>query len=254
MLSYQHIYHAGCLADVHKHLALSAILQQMVQKDKPLYYMETHAGRGIYNLNSPESLKTGEAKQGILSLMNKLPKGHPYTEIVKKSPKDVYYGSPGFAQQILRKDDRIFLCELHPQEFAALKDNFANLRNVFVYNEDGYQKVLAMSPPAVRRGVVLIDPSYEVKDEYLQAAEFVKKLHKKWGETVIILWYPILKSGLHQEMCEVLRNAGLPKFWQQEVGFTPNENNTIGSGLMVCNLPYGSEKDLDVISSVFALA
>ena len=251
MLSYQHIYHAGCLADVHKHMALSVVLEQMVQKDKPLYYMETHAGRGLYDLNSEESKKTGEAQEGIITLRAKLPAEHPYTKILNSMQKNYYPGSPTIAHNILRQNDRLFLMELHPQEFRVLKENMGNYRNVFVHNKDGYQEVLALSPPLVRRGVVMVDPSYEVKDEYLQAAEFIKALHKKWPETTIILWYPLLKSGLYKDMCETLENAGLPKLWRQEIKFSNKENNTIGSGLIICNLPYGSEDKLKNIKKFF---
>ncbi len=250
MLSYQHIYHAGCLADVHKHAALSIILSKMVEKDKSIYYMETHAGRGLYDLNSDESQKTGEANAGITKLRNKLPPKHPYTKLLESLPKNIYPGSPLIAHKILRPIDRLFLSELHPQEFSALKNNMGNYSNVFVHDDNGYKKVLALSPPIVRRGLVLIDPSYEVKTEYADAAEFVKKLHKKWPEAVIMLWYPILQSGYHKEMCAILKTAELPKFWQQEVNFK-NGGNTLGSGLVICNLPYGTENGLDAAKSIF---
>ncbi len=250
MLSYQHIYHAGCLADVQKHAALAVVLEQLVQKDKPLYYMETHAGRGLYDLSSVESTKTGEANAGIIALRNKLPANHPYTKILNSLPKNIYPGSPTIAHKILRRDDRMFLMELHPQEFRILKDNMGNYSNVFTHNEDGYAQTLALSPPIVRRGLVLIDPSYEIKDEYGQTAEFVRKLHKKWPETVIMLWYPILKSGAHDVMVDTIKTYNLPKFWQQEIIFSKTAN-TLGSGLIMCNLPYGSEAGLEAIRIFF---
>ena len=251
MLSYQHIYHAGCLADVQKHSVLAVICEQMVRKDKPLYYMETHAGRGIYDLKSVEAEKTGEAREGILAMRTKLPQAHPFTQVLAKFPDNIYPGSPAVAHSILRKTDRMFLTELHPQEFTALKNNM-NYVNVFVQNDDGYTGVLAKSPPLVRRGLVMVDPSYEVKDEYLQAAKFVVELHKKWAEAVIILWYPILRTGLHKDMCEILEKAKLPKFYRQEIIFPgKHADNTLGSGIIICNLPFGSENGLEEIRSFF---
>lgn len=250
MLSYQHIYHAGCLADVQKHSALSVILEQLTQKDKPLYYMETHAGRGLYDLASPQSTKTGEANAGILKLRKKLPPEHPYTKVLNSLSDNIYPGSPTIAHKMLRRDDRMFLMELHPQEFSHLKQIIGNYSNVFVHHDDGYKKVLALSPPVVRRGIVLIDPSYEMKEEYSKVVEFVKKLHKKWPEVVIVLWYPVLESALHKDMVRELKALDLPKFWHQELKFK-NGGNTLGSGLVIANLPYGCENRLNQIENIF---
>lgn len=252
MLSYQHIYHAGCLADVHKHMALSAVLEQMAKKDKPFYYMETHAGRGLYNLNSQESLKTGEAESGILSLRSRLPAGHAYTKLLDDMGTGFYPGSPMVAHKLLRRDDRMFLMELHPQEFAGLKQNMGQFSNVFLHNRDGYKQVLALSPPLVRRGIVLVDPSYELKEEYTQAAEFIGKLHKKWPEAVVVIWYPVLKAGYHKEMMETLNAMALPKAWHQEVLFKrPKETAMLGSGLFICNMPYGAEIEAEKAKQLF---
>src|SRR5690606_5502399 len=168
MLSYQHIYHAGCLADVQKHMVLSIILAHLVKKDKPLSYIETHAGRGLYDLKSPEALKTKEASHGIEKLWPEVPKNTPYAKILEETHAhfgpSFYPGSPFIACSLLRVCDQLTFMELHPQEYDALKRTFKG-RNIQIHQRDGYEGTLALSPPHPRRGLVFIDPSYEVKTE-----------------------------------------------------------------------------------------
>ena len=250
MLSYQHSYHAGCLADVHKHAALALMLAQLVEKDKPLTYIETHAGRGLYNLHSKEAEKTQEAEHGILPLLaaKKFPPNHPYLQALqatqKRHGKNAYAGSPLIAQHFLRRDDRLFLMDLHPQEYAALVQN-TRAPNTKCRQKDGYAEALAISPPQIRRGFVLIDPSYEIKSEYEQAALAILQLHKKWNVATILLWYPILEDARHEKMCEILVEANLPKFWQQEILFPENSfYRARGTGLICINTPFGVEHEL----------
>ncbi len=257
MLSYQHSYHAGCLADVHKHAALSIMLHKLTEKDKALTYMETHAARGFYDLSAPEALKTGEAEKGIIALTNEMaiPKDHPYAKILAKTKYDLgpdfYPGSPLIAELSLRDFDQLILMELHPQEYAALKENM-DAPNIHIHKRNGYEGVLALSPPTPRRGFVLIDPSYEVKTEYQEAAEFILKLHRKWAEATILLWYPILKASHHHELTRLLESANLPKYWHQEILFSKSDENQMqGSGLICINLPFGTEESLAQLKTFF---
>ena len=256
MLSYQHVYHAGCIADVHKHASLSVLLDVMARKDKPLTYIETHAGRGVYDLNAPEAEKTKEADKGIRAFLKagKLPQDHPYTLLLRKMAaeigENVYPGSPFIAEALLRPTDSIILSELHPQEYRALK-RLTDYPNVHIHNRDGYEAVLALCPPTPRRGMVFIDPSYEIKTEYEKAAKTILKLHKKWEQGVIFLWYPILKEGLHRSMTEKLLSAGLPKLYHGEVRFAGVAEGMTGSGIMIINTPYQSEKELNEIKKWF---
>ena len=243
MLSYQHAYHAGNLADIHKHQWLSRILDRLVQKDKPLSYIETHAGRGLYDLTSAESLKTSEAKTGILrSSFKDL---HPayrdvLTAVHQEHGANAYPGSPKIAQTILRPSDKIHLCELHPQEFNALADNVGNDDRVRTYNEDGLKRALKLCPPTPRRGMMMIDPSYEVKTEYSALPDFIAEIHTKWNVGVIALWYPILPSGAHQPMIAALENMNSPKTFKDEVLFDTglSDHRLKGSGLFVINMPW----------------
>lgn len=250
MLSYQHMYHAGNKADMHKHRALAVMLELLAAKNKPLTYMETHAGRGLYDLTAPEAQKTGEAAEGILkSKISELAAASsPYYSTIerirKKYGATFYPGSPLFAKHLLRPTDTIQLMELHPQEHSELRRNLHS-PNVHIHKRDGYEGVLAISPPQPRRGMVMIDPSYEVKTEYDTAAEFIRKLHRKWAEATILLWYPILKENYHQAMTEQLTEKTYPNFWQHEVRFeTIHNKGMLGSGLVCINLPYGADKKL----------
>lgn len=259
MLSYQHIYHAGCLADVHKHMALVAVLRALLAQKKPLTYIDTHAGRGLYDLSSPEAEKTGEAKAGILRLLDEgaIPEG-PYLDLLRKVRAKygatAYPGSPLIAQMLLRSMDMLHFTELHPREYAALRENLHG-RNLDIQQRDGYAVTMAISPPTPRDGLVLIDPSFEVKMEYEQAAEFVISLHQKWPEAVIMLWYPMLKTGYFELMAEWVEKANLPGFYRHESVFhNPEEvRGMYGSGLVAVNLPQACVDALEEADALFGL-
>jgi 23S rRNA (adenine2030-N6)-methyltransferase len=256
MLSYQHIYHAGNLADVHKHSLLAWSLAYMTRKDKPLSYMETHAGRGLYDLAASEAVKTGEAAQGIARAADWFPPDHPYSQIrariqTKHSPQ-AYPGSPVIAAEGLRPMDSLYLAELHPQEFAALKSNMQPYGGVFK-QMDGWDMALSMCPPDPRRGLLLIDPSFEVKTDYETIPKTIQQIHRKWGVGVIMLWYPILTDGPHKPMIRELQ-AALPDAITHEVNFPParDGHRMIGSGLFVVNAPYGFVEEAAALSALFS--
>ena len=251
MLSYQHMYHAGCLADVHKHLCLSVILNKMAENNKAMSYIETHAGRGIYDLSSAEAKKTGEAEVGICKILaqKKLHSSHPYHRVIAQvraqNNLNYYPGSPYIAKSFLRAQDTLHLMELHPKEFEFLKRNIKG-KNITIHKCDGYSGALSALATKVNRGIVLIDPSYEIKSEYDQAADFIKNLHRQKPEISILLWYPILSTNLHYSMCKLLTHAKLSNFWQQEVFFkTDDVKRAIGSGLIAVNLTTETTKELD---------
>lgn len=258
MLSYQHIYHAGCLADVHKHAALTLLLTKMAEKPKPVSYLETHAGRGRYDISCVEAEKTGEAKDGIVKLMNegKLPLAHPYVKIITAAKalhgNNCYPGSAYIAKAILKEKSQLHLMEMHPQECAALRRNMQG-EDTHIHQRDGYAGTLAISPPVPRRGIVFIDPSYEQKTEYELMADYIAKMHKKWPEAVIMLWYPLLVSGLHENMRQKIISLEFPKLWHQEVVFKKNGRIGVmqGSGLICINTTFGIDKELANIQSWF---
>jgi 23S rRNA (adenine2030-N6)-methyltransferase len=254
MLSYQHGYHAGNLPDVHKHAALAVLLAALTAKDKPLSYLESHAGRGLYDLAAPEARKTGEARAGVDALLARkaLPEEHPWTVAVQRVRATygptAYPGSPAIARALLRPGDRMHLMELHPQEHAALERGF-RAPDVHIHRRDGHEGLPALVPPVPRRGLVLIDPSYEMKTEYAGAGDLLLSVHRKWPHAVILLWYPVLEAGLHGELVRTLEGAFLPKVWRDEAQLTGSALRMRGSGLFCVNTPYTAEPILRTTSA-----
>ncbi len=247
MLSYQHAYHAGNPADLHKHLVLAELLSLLTRKARGISYMETHAGRGRYDLSAPEALKTGEAAEGIEALeLPDCPLATALQTTRRQFGESAYPGSPLIAQTLLRDQDRLHLMELHPAEFGALRRALRS-ETTAVHKRDGYEGVLSLSPPKPRKGLVLVDPSYEVKTEYEQVADFTHKLMAKWPEATVMIWYPILPAGRH----DALINALKIKYLRHEVSFALKDGEgMIGSGLLLVNAPYGSD---DILKRVPAL-
>lgn len=243
MLSYQHGFHAGNMADVHKHSLLAWMLDYMIRKDKPLTYLETHAGRGLYDTTDAMALKTGEAAQGIKIAEKWFPKDHPYLRALAAVRADhgpnAYPGSPLIAAHVLRSTDPIVLSELHPQEFAALKDTMAP-HHVTCAQQDGFEMALSRCPPDPRRGIMLIDPSFEIKTDYETIPGTIAKVHRKWGVGVIALWYPILTDGRHTQMIAELCST-VANVFVHEVRFPPARqgHGMVGSGMAIINAPYG---------------
>lgn len=244
MLSYQHLYHAGNLADVHKHALLAVALDYLGRKPKPLTFFETHAGRGLYDLAAPEAAKTGEAARGVGRLLEMFPKAHPYARVVRQTRAlhgaNAYPGSPLIAVLLQRPGDLAHLAELHPQEFAALEAAMQPYA-ALCHFRDGIDYAVSKVPPEPRRGMLLIDPSYEVKEDYEAMPHHLYHLHRKWNVGVLMLWYPILTSGVHAEMVKVLDACNFPGALRHEVSFAPAKrgHGMVGSGVFMVNAPYG---------------
>jgi 23S rRNA (adenine2030-N6)-methyltransferase len=253
MLSYQHLYHAGNLADVHKHAALSWVLDYLTRKDKPLSYIETHAGRGVYDLGAAEAVKTGEAAAGIKLAEALFPPDHPYRQRLAETRAahgpQAYPGSPLIAALGLRETDTLHLAELHPQEHTHLKATSRDW-GAHVYQKDGFDLALALTPPTPRRGLMLVDPSYEVKADYEALPRHLANIHRKWNVGLLMLWYPILQGGAHGPMLQALETA-FPDGLRHEIRFPPvrEGHRMVGSGLFVVNPPFGLDQELAVLSS-----
>lgn len=235
MLSYQHVYHAGNRADLMKHDALARLLAALTGKPRPITYMETHAGRGLYDLASPEARRTGEAADGILKA--ELPAG-PFAEALARVRARhgamAYPGSPLIARELLREGDRLVLMELHPAEHALLVRALKG-PGVAIHRRDGFEGVLALSPPVPRRGLVLVDPSYEVKSDYEAVPVFAARLVRRWPEATVLIWYPILAEARHESLIAGL--APMP-FQRHEARFGATRGMK-GCGLLGLNLPHG---------------
>lgn len=255
MLSYQHIYHAGNLADVHKHVLLAWILSYMVRKDKPVSYIETHAGRGLYDLQDPAALKTAEAAEGIYKASDFFDDAHPFAGVLTQIRRDFgasfYPGSPLIAASLLRPGDRMHFAELHPAEFDALDFNTSST-GAKCYQMDGFELAHSICPPTPRRGAMLIDPSYEIKTDYTKIPQQISKLRKSWNVGVICLWYPILTVSQHMGMLRSLQQDH-PSALRHEVRFPPAKkgHGMIGSGIFVINPPYGLAEEMARLGAHF---
>ncbi len=255
MLSYQHLYHAGNAADVHKHALLARTLNYLTKKDKPLSYLETHSGRGLYDLGAEEAVKTGEAARGIHRLASGFAPDHPYTRALTETRTrfgpSAYPGSPLIAATLLRASDKLHLAELHPGEHAHLDATLSPF-GAKTLKEDGWAMAMSRTPPTPRRGLMLIDPSWEVKDDYTNAPKRLSDLHKRWNVGILMLWYPILVDARHTPMIREIKHA-LPDALIHEVAFPPARpgHGMIGSGLIVVNPPYGFAEEAAHVKALF---
>ncbi|MDP1604199.1 MAG: 23S rRNA (adenine(2030)-N(6))-methyltransferase RlmJ [Legionella sp.] len=247
MLSYQHGYHAGNFADVVKHLTLTRIMNYMVEKDKPLFYMETHAGRGMYDLKDGQSSKTEEFREGISLLWEKRQKAPalltPYLDVIKSlNPSDTlryYPGSPYLAIAGLRSQDRLCFSELHPREFSYLEQLPDLGQNVSFNHSDGLKELSARLPPIERRGLIFMDPSYEIKDDYKSIPNTIKTALSRFSTGVYCLWYPLVDRRLHDQLIRGLRNIGSDNVLRIEFFLSAKAQAGMnGCGLWVINPPY----------------
>ena len=266
MLSYQHSYHAGNHADILKHFVLSYVMEYLNKKEKPYTFFDTHSASGVFDLLDNKSLKTSEAQNGIIKLINQndLPQQlDVYLNVVKDNLKNnIYFGSPKIEEFFVRQQDTLILSELHPTEFQNLKNNFHKTsKNVQIHNRNGWEMIKALTPPKTKRGAVLIDPSYEQKEDYDIAAKTISFINKKWSNGIILLWYPLLKyrqddiNLMIQSICNNVKENNqnteivnlqlciADKDSHTEVELAENaEVNKIprlyGSGMLVINAPY----------------
>ncbi|WP_104400235.1 23S rRNA (adenine(2030)-N(6))-methyltransferase RlmJ [Vibrio penaeicida] len=256
MLSYRHSFHAGNHADVLKHIVQSLILNALNQKEKPYVYHDTHSGVGRYDLTHEWSEKTGEYKQGIARLWqaNNLPEEiQTYLEAVQSLNQDsslrYYPGSPRVARAHIRKQDRMVLTELHPSDHPLLEQEFHRDRQVSIYKEDGFQRLKASLPPKERRGLVLIDPPYELAHEYRDVVNAIAQSHKRWATGVYAIWYPVVNRHDIDDMLSGLEKLGIRKILQVELGVSAdtNERGMTASGMIVINPPWKLENQMKEI-------
>ena len=256
MLSYRHSFHAGNHADVIKHIVQSLILSSLQQKEKPFVYHDTHSGVGRYDLNHEWSEKTGEYKLGIGRLWDEveLPEElNNYLDAIKQlnegNELQFYPGSPRVARAHLRKQDRMVLTELHPSDYPLLQQEFQRDRQVSIFKEDGFQRLKASLPPKERRGLVLIDPPYELAKEYRDVAQAIYQAHKRWATGIYAIWYPVVNRCDIEDMIESIKGLGIRKILQIELGVAPdtNERGMTASGMIVINPPWKLEQQMKTI-------
>ena len=291
MLSYQHIFHAGNHADILKHCVLLQVLNSLNKKEKPYTFFDTHAASGLYDLTDGRSLKTGEAGRGIMTLTALTEEGkegsdsarplppllQSYLDFVKPYIADSRYpGSPEIERCFMREQDTLILSELHPQEIENLRVNMKLPRektpSVQIHKRNGWEMLSALTPPATKRGAVLIDPSYEETDDYVQAADTITAVHKKWSNGIIMLWYPLLahREGEIESMLDRITEGARALNSNIEIAnlqlevFDKNEHREVsledfrasegknpprlyGSGMLVLNAPWKLEEETNAV-------
>jgi 23S rRNA (adenine2030-N6)-methyltransferase len=260
-MNYQHAFHAGNFADVHKHAVLARILTYLKQKPAPFRVIDSHAGAGRYDLCSAEASRSGEWREGIARVWveAELTKGligellAPYLEAIAACNPGgalrTYPGSPLVAQKLLRPQDRLVACELEPRAAAALTATLRGDRRAKAVAIDGWTAIGAYVPPKERRGLVLIDPPFEQAGDFLRLSEELAAAHRKWPTGIYMLWYPIKSREAPDTLARRLQRLGMPKILRSELMLHPPrvDGGLAGSGLIVVNPPFTLEADLRIL-------
>lgn len=259
MFSYRHGYHAGNHADVLKHICQMLIIDKLKQKDKGFTYIDTHSGAGLYDLSSEQSLKTKEFQQGIARLADYSgaePTVLAYQELTSSYLKlQQYPGSPEIARVLMRDQDQLHLMEWNNQEVINLKRQITG-SHVSVHHRDGYEGLIALVPPALKRGLVLTDPSYETPEDYQLVVDAISKAYKRWPTGIYAIWYPLLskrdedqadcferattKHKKSQKMLQALTQQGYKNVLQVELAVQNPDTfaGMYGSGMAIINAPW----------------
>ncbi len=252
MLSYRHLFHAGSFADVFKHVLLTRLLLALNEKDKPYFYLDTHAGIGRYDLSHPWAQKGREFESGITKLLERTDAPaamKPYLDIVRGENPDGhlrhYPGSPLIARRLIRPIDRIALTELNKTDCAELQAVFARDRRVTVQLSDGYQALKAHLPPKERRGLVLIDSSFDRAREFARLAQALHEAHTRWATGTYAIWYPMMGAGVIRGFERAIEDAGIRKVLQFELSILPEDASTMpGSGMIIVNPPWKFDTEM----------
>lgn len=247
MLSYRHAFHAGNHADVLKHWIYSLVLDYFNQKDKPYWVIDTHAGAGAYRLTDAAASKTAEYEAGIARLQAADTEHRlaVYLQAVQQFRQqhgaNTYPGSPSIAQSFLRQADKLRLFELHPADAQLLSDLFSQQkRQTAVAVKDGFEGIKACLPPPTKRGLVLIDPPYEVKDDYQRVVDCLKDSLKRFATGTYLIWYPRLQRPEPALMLEKLRQLNTDYLHVTLDVHAPRTDGfgMYGSGMWVINPPW----------------
>jgi 23S rRNA (adenine2030-N6)-methyltransferase len=260
LLSYRHAFHAGNFADVLKHSVLTLVLEYMARKDKGFTYIDSHSGAGMYSLNDEYAQKTGEYKDGIAKILEAVDDENfpealmPYIELLEKlntenGELEIYPGSPGIAKQFMRRQDSAHLFELHPTDIQHLTEFCARWNKSHVKQSDGYQGILGLIPPPSRRGVILIDPPYELKEDYTKAVKTIVKAYKKFTSGTYILWYPVVTRERINAMEKDFSRSEVKNLLQVEFCLKDDSDQygMTGTGLFIVNPPWQLESQLTEI-------
>ena len=247
MYSYQHRYHAGNFADLHKHTCLLAIINYLNKKPNPIFYLDAFAGEGLYDIQSFEAQKNQEylTGYGLLEQAAKQTSYPLFEQLYNLTKSNLIPGSPLVIASNMRENDRAFFIDNHPQAYEQLASNFQYDKNIKTAKRDSYEAVKSLIPYIESRGVILIDPSYEVKKEYQDISNLVLNSYKKNSTGIYIIWYPILANkNYHKEIFSLL-DIDNNKIWHHQ--FKPYDyyEGMIGSGLIVLNMPWSVDTQIE---------
>ena len=255
-MNYRHGYHAGNFADVLKHVALVAILAHLRKKEAAFSVVDTHAGRGAYDLSGEQAQRTGESENGIARLTDmtgEMPEAlSTYLSMAREAGAKFYPGSPLIAARLLRPQDRLTAIEKHPEEFALLKQALAPYRNAAAETGDGYARALKLLPPPARRGLVLIDPPFESPEEFSVLARMVRDAVRKFATGIFEVWFPIKSQAETDAFVGEVLAGGIDKALCVDVKVPAPEGKLNRAGLLVVNPPYGCEAQMRAAAGLLA--
>lgn len=261
-MNYRHAYHAGGFTDVLKHAVLTRLVLYLERKPAPIFVLDTHAGLGRYDLAGPEATRTHEADAGIHRLMARRDVPEfivPYLDRVRnlQTPGEAlqhYPGSPRLIRDLLRRGDRLFAVEKHPEDVLALRREFARDRQTRVFALDGYEALGSFVPPRERRGLVLIDPAYEAEDETERLCAALRTALRQWADGLYAVWYPIKEPAQVRALHAAVRddpNVRRALVVDLELA-KPDGETLVGCGLVIINPPYVLPEELDAFMPYLA--
>lgn len=256
-MNYRHIYHAGSFADVAKHFILTLLIDSLKRKESGFTYLDTHAGVGLYDLQDPAAIKTTEATSGIqqLIMQNNIPAEiNDYINIIKQvnnelgyqiPPARFYPGSAMVVKKLLRPQDNIIINELHPEDFLELKRNFKYDKQATCHKRDAYEFLPAILP--VKRGLTLIDPPYEEKNEYEKIIACLKKSLQRWPNGIYAIWFPIKNENTQILYDQLLAITQAPILITELTIKNAEELGLLGTGLIIINPPWQIEAKIEPV-------
>ncbi len=255
MLSYQHEYHAGNAGDVLKHAVLALVIRALQRKPSPLRVLDAHAGSGSYDLTTREARKNAEHEAGIARVLaTAAPPAEiaPYLEAVRACNTGAslrrYPGSPAIARHMLRPGDHLELLELHPRAVSGLRRRFGGDRQVHIHRRDCFEGLPALVPPPERRGVALIDPSYEVKEDFARVVALLESCYRRWPGGTYVIWYPLIGDRAAERFPAQVAATGIRRIFRAVLQVRPADFVGLrGSGLLIVNLPFGLAERLEVL-------
>jgi 23S rRNA (adenine2030-N6)-methyltransferase len=258
-MNYRHAFHAGNFADVVKHAVLALLIERLKEKEAPFRVIDTHAGVGFYDLAGDEATRTGEWRQGIGRLLSRkldpslLELLKPYFTVIRiaNGGGDLkrYPGSPYITRELLRRQDRLTAIELHPEDAAGLASLFADDRQVKTIALDGWLALGSFVPPKERRGLVLVDPPFEERDDFDKLVAGLKGAHRRWPTGIYAFWYPVKDLVAIDRFRAELARTGIPRLIRAELLIRNRAavGRFNGAGLVICNPPWKFEETLNAL-------